>query len=288
VELGSGAFETFDTLTSLTVDGIPLSKVDGQVFKGLGALKSLNFLSTNAVFPKDVFASLTSVSELRLSGSGLKSSVSMGAFGKLPLSLRQIHLIGGDLTTVPSEVFQQNGQLLFTHVYLNNNKITEIKPDDFKGAVRVQQIYLDMNPIRSIRAGSFGELKQRKRLFINNGTQLKSFDLSSLNGMNSVFILSLTERTSMELTVTNIQEVPKSLSTIDIYDSVAPYINPAVEELLKNRRMEINLRYSTDMACDKNVHWMAKYACSGSIDVGEATCKDGTSLSEYLEKVVPC
>lgn len=85
--------------------------------------------------------------------------------------------------------------------------------------------------------------------------------------------------------------MPESISQIKISNTKSTKISPDVEEVIarKNSDTTLNISYNKEIICDKNVHWMAKYAmCQpNTIIIEGASCSDGRILTDYLKRAVP-
>jgi len=243
-------------------------------------------------FPKNAFASLTSLENLDLSGSDLESAVESGALENLPPSFEQLKLNNGGLTRIPSQIFRNNVKI--RHLSLFGNKITEIKRDDFKMARLNGDLNLGRNPIKKIEKGAFVGLGIGT-LSLAWSEQLESFDLSVLNGLNGLDELSLYESSLLtSLIVTNVDEVPKQIHEITLTRCNLNYISPEVEKVLvRSGATHLYIDLNTNFTCDESVHWMAPHTfCLPSnhfslIEMSRTTCNDGRILEAYLKDAVP-
>jgi Leucine-rich repeat (LRR) protein len=135
VELTANVFQDFASLQELTIADTPISNIHAMAFAGLGSLTSLSLrnaklasfpgdalsrltklssldLSDNKMwyFPRGAFSMFTSLTKLDLSGSDFNAYAAT-AFDNLPRSVDTLILKKSGLTSVPSQILRQNGQI---------------------------------------------------------------------------------------------------------------------------------------------------------------------------------
>jgi len=249
-------------------------------------------LSNNGMssFPQNAFSTFTSLSTLFVDGNDLNAAVAAKTFDGLPQSLTGLYMGNGGLTSVPSQIFQQNGRLVF--VALFNNKITSVKKNDFGQSSSVTQVLLSDNPIASIEQGALQALAKVPSLALTN-TRLAAFDLSLLNGMTELTELKLDNSGALtSLTATNSDQVPQNISLIQITKSALQSISADVEKVVSRANFKkLDISENTNIICDQNVIWLAKYALcpqtGGNITMQNTKCKTGVLLSQYLNETAP-
>jgi len=173
----------------------------------------------------------------------------------------------------------------------DNKETVELSQDIFADYEGLQGLGIYDYQIPNIHPLAFNGLGSLKFLTLANSLQAQSFDLSILYGMNKVNFVEIGASSSLELTVSNVEKVPKSISVIDISSSNSTKISPDIEKLIvrKDSNVSLTLSFSKDITCDKNIHWMAKYALcpSANIIIKDAECSGGKLLGDYLQAAVP-
>jgi Leucine-rich repeat (LRR) protein len=317
VQLTDNAFAEFNSLTTLVIANTPISSFRPAAFAGLEkTLIELKLTSANLdTFPRDYIGGLTNLTHLDLSnndmrnfqqsaftsfvsltnlildGNDLNRAIIAKAFDNLPKSVITLFLENGGLTSIPSQIFQQNTQT--TIISLADNYITSIRLNDFTPNTDLTYLGLSNNPINNIDRGSLQPLNRCQSLLLDN-SQLSSFDLSSLNGMNELIYLGLVNSSKLtSVTVTDVGQVPL-LREIDLMNSHLTYIDPDVAQIVSRKNFDrLDISENIDFVCDQNVNWIARYALCpdfqthNNIQIRNTRCNSGRLLDEYLKEAVP-
>jgi len=174
----------------------------------------------------------------------------------------------------------------------DETEFAELSQDMFVSFKNLEVLDIWYYNISNIHAGAFNGLPSLTWLNLLRSLQRTSFDLSILSGLNNLTELILTSSSYTELTVSNVDKVPKSVSRIVTYYSNFTKFNPNLEKVItrEGSRVTLEIQYSKGITCDSSIHWMAKHAlCSSkpAIAIYCAKCSDEKLLRDYLEKAVP-
>jgi len=172
-----------------------------------------------------------------------------------------------------------------------DRETVELSQDLFAGFKGLYRLWISNYKISNIHPLVFNGFGQLRELYLAQSLENRTFDLSILDGLNNLRELFFAFSSSLELTVSNVDKVPKSIWPILVPVSNFTKIDPVVEKIIyrKNSKTTLDLTDSTGIACDESVHWMAKYVLcplDGLVIIG-ATCSNGMLLSKYLEQAVP-
>jgi len=309
---GPNIFSDFTNLNVLLIKDTPIHQdIHDAAFAGLeNNLTELWLLNTALPkFPSNAVSRLTKLYRLDLTDSGINSFASQdfapfkeliflildgnnaqaalesGALHNIPKSVTTLFLERGKLTAVPN-IISDSPQV--TILALSYNQITTVKNGDFPNGNGL--VYLEMpgNPITSIESGAFRYLTELTSLILYD-TQLPSFDLSLLNGMNKLRYLGLDGNQQLKtLTVSNADQVPANVK-IDLRDTTIENIDPKMDVLLNRPNFQFDMSNNKHINCSQDLRWMAKHVQCEPINmfVYNSNCSEGGLLSDYLKTIVP-
>lgn len=157
VHLPDGALAKLASLESLTLR-MPLERLARSDFAGLGKLRSLTLDDTEVkVLPGDVFATLTNLRFIRLSGND-------------------------ELRTLHGDTFRRLTNMEYIQLFLNG--ITSLPEGVFSGLRRMRYLWLDGNEIRLLPAQVFSDLTSLEQLAI--GEDLTEWPPDALSDLSSL------------------------------------------------------------------------------------------------------
>ncbi len=157
VHLADGALADLASLESLTLR-MPLERLAQSNFAGLGKLRSLALDDTEVkVLPGDVFATLTNLRFIRLSGNEALNTLHGNTFRWLT-NMEYIQLFGNGITSLPEGAFS--------------------------GLRRMRYLWLDGNGLRLLPAGVFSDLTSLEQLAI--GEDLTAWPPGALSDLTSL------------------------------------------------------------------------------------------------------
>jgi len=286
------AFEKLESLRFVEMRETKLATFPQEAFSRLSKLIELNFLRNNVTsFPANSFERIKSLNKLWIAGVDLNGAIANGALDNLPPSLFQLRLESVKLRSVPTRIFPKSQLSILS---LQQNDIEMIKQNDFKAlSSTLISLTITGNPLKSIESGSFESLGECKRIYID-ANKIQTFDLSLLKGMYKLeaFVLYGDEKSELNLSVTNVEHVAETLFLMSLRYVGFSYISPQVERIVERKNFKEFDISGGQIPCDKNVHWMAKYALCAERRIvidsfGAALCTDGTTLRDYLKAAVP-
>jgi len=102
-------------------------------------------------------------------------------------TLRSIILNDNDLVNVPTFIKSMSS---LEDLYLDSNKITDLRVNGFSGAKRVTTMELDRNQLTRLRFGVFNGLNSLKKLILSNN-MISTIDVGTFDSLGDLTVLSL-------------------------------------------------------------------------------------------------
>ena len=137
VHLADGALADLASLESLTLR-LPLERLAQSDFAGLGRLRSLALDDTEVkVLPGDVFATLTNLRFVRLSGNDALTTLDGNTFRGLA-NMEYIQLFSNGITSLPEGVF--SGLRRMRYLWLDGNDYTVLPAEVFSDLISLEQL----------------------------------------------------------------------------------------------------------------------------------------------------
>lgn len=320
--------EAFVGLESSLTDLSLVSNAEPSIYhqraiQGLTKLQRLD-LSYNSIqaFPARAFAAFPDLRELDLPTNYGVAVASSGVFDGISTKIERLNLDGSQIQSIPADLLARLPELSVFSI--QQNVITAIRAGDFPQKNKLTTVQLDYNAINTIEAGALSPLKHVPSLsFVQ--PRLPTFDLSLLNGMETLGNLSITDirvreyppqvfgymqnisvsspdqvryRSIFRYGLTDhsfLFQVPTSLNNIVLSSSRLVIIDPSIEAVLKRssfRLFSVDLDRNNYFQCDESMKWMAKYvACTPQrLQFQNAFCTNlgiRKSVEDYLHDLVP-
>ena len=200
-------FDGLSALTTLVLDGNPLSELPDSVFFGLESLNTLGMgYSELTELPAGVFDGLVDLRYLDFYYNQSIEELPAGVFSDLS-NLISLNLDGNALTTLPMGVF--DGLVRLEELWMRQNKLEHLPFGLFSNMDRLRQIRLQGNQISELPMGLFEGLSNLREISLGNNNlttlpdgafrgleRLSALDLASNPGSPFALTLEL-ERTDI-------------------------------------------------------------------------------------------
>jgi len=225
---------------------------------------------------------------LSLGGNNLaKAIIDDGILDRLPTSLVSLSLDNCNFGTVPKRVVSNNQQITFLD--LADNHIDTIKSDDFADAVNLESLYLNGNPLKTIKEGAFSKMKNARTIDLKN-TFLPEIDLSVFAGTPDHVDVFLDNNSMLTyLTASDWSKMPQ-VASFQLTSTGLQIVDDKIAGLLNSRpSVEIDISKNAHLLCD-GLYWMAYFVeCTKTLVIDGTRCVDKSNqpLVEYLKMMVP-
>lgn len=110
-------------------------------------------------------------------------------------TLRSIILNDNAITDVPSFIKSMSS---LEDLYLDNNKITDLRLNGFSGASRVKTMELDYNQLTRLRFGVFNGLNNLEKLILSNN-MISTIDVGTFDALVDLKVLNLRQNSMTEV-----------------------------------------------------------------------------------------